>query len=76
MGGCLPITWSDANIKFDFNEKSFVNLNNYAAGGFKNIIEMLKDSNYLKKFTDQPLLLKELNLETEKSFLDKIIKNI
>lgn len=76
LGGCLPITWSDENIRFDFNEKSFVNLNNYIAGGFKNIIEMLKDSNYLKKFTDQPLLLKEPNLETEKSFLDKIIKNI
>jgi hypothetical protein len=76
LGGCLPITWSDENIKFDFNEKSFVNLNNYIAGGFKNIIEMLKDGNYLKKFTDQPLLLKEPNLETEKLFLDKIIKNI
>ena len=48
LGSCLLITWSDENIKFDFNEKSFVNLNNYVAGGFKNIIEMLKDSNYQK----------------------------
>lgn len=76
LGGCLPITWSDENIKFDFNEKSFVNLNSYISGGFKNIIEMLKDIDYLKKFIDQPLLLKKPNLEAEKLFISKIIKNL
>jgi len=76
LGGCLPITWSDENIRYDFNEKCFVNLNNYIAVGFKDIIEMLKDINYLKKFINQPLLLSKPNLDNEIKFTKRIIDTL
>jgi hypothetical protein len=68
----LPITWSDSNISFDFNEKSFINLLNYSKNNYLEINSLLKDDNFLKKFTTEPLLLKEPNLTEEIKFLKKI----
>lgn len=73
---CLPITWADNNIEHDFNPASFINLNNYINSSYKEIIEKLKDQNYLRSFIDQPLLLKKPNLDNEirfcKNILDKL----
>ena len=72
----LPISWMDNNVTFDFNEKSFINLLNYSKDNYLGIISLLKDDNFLKKFTDEPLLLKEPNLENEILFVKKIINCI
>ena len=72
----LPISWMDNNVKFDFNEKSFVNLLNYSKDNYLEIIHLLKDNSFLKKFVNEPLLLKEPNLENEISFVKKIINCI
>jgi hypothetical protein len=73
LSKCLPITWSDQNIDFDFNIKAFVNLNDHIKDNFKEILYLLKQREFLKKFTTEPLLLKEPNLDAEINFSKKII---
>jgi hypothetical protein len=73
LGKCLPITWSDQNINYDFNPKAFINLNDYIKDNFKEIIYFLKQKEFIKKFIDQPLLLSEPNLDNEIKFAKKII---
>jgi hypothetical protein len=72
----LPISWMDNNVNCDFNDKSFVNLLQYSKNNYAEIISLLKEENFLKKFTNEPLLLKEPNLDEENSFIKKIISCI
>ena len=72
LGKSLPMTWSDNNISLDFNEKSFINLLNYSKNNYLEINSLLKDDSFLKKFTTEPLLLKEPDLTEEIKFLKKI----
>jgi len=72
----LPLSWMDTNVNCDFNDKSFVNLLHYSKNNYAEIISLLKEENFLKKFTNEPLLLKEPNLDEENSFIKKIISCI
>jgi hypothetical protein len=76
LGKCLPLTWADNNIYQDFNEKSFINLLNYSKDNYLEISNLLKDEIFLKKFTTEPLLLNEPNLDQEINFCKKIIAGI
>jgi hypothetical protein len=38
-------------------------------------MDLLKDDNFLKKFIDQPLLNKKINLDAERNFVNKILSN-
>jgi len=76
LGKSLPLAWADNNINIDFNEKSFVNLLNYSKDNYFEISNLLKDENFLKQFTTEPLLLKEPNLNEEINFIKKIISSI
>jgi hypothetical protein len=76
MGKCLPISWADSNINYDFNENSFINLLNYSKNNYEEVCNLLKDDNFLKKYTDQPLLLKEPTLNDEINFISKIINTL
>ena len=76
LGGCLPISWADQNIKYDFNTNSFINLLDYTNNNYGEIIEQLNDDLFLKKFTNEPLLLKKPNLENEIKFVKKIINSL
>jgi hypothetical protein len=73
IGKCLPITWADQNINYEFNPKAFVNLNDHFQDNFISIIHNLKDDNFLRQFTKEPLLLKRPNLEKEIKFVEKIL---
>jgi hypothetical protein len=75
LGKTLPITWCDQNVKNDFNEKSFINLNNYKIEEIGNLIDELNSLEFIKKFTKEPLLIKNLSLDTEINFTKKILKN-
>jgi hypothetical protein len=75
MGKCLPITWADRNINVDFNENAFVNLNDYMNVNLKDLFKLLKDENFLKKYTKEPLLLKRPNLDSEIKFIEMILSN-
>lgn len=76
LGKCLPVTWADKYIDVDFNKNSFVNLMDYMQNNYSDICDLLKQESYLKKFIDQPLLLKKPNLDLEKIFVKKIISLI
>jgi hypothetical protein len=65
LGKSLPLTWTDNNVNVDFNEKSFVNLLNHAKDNYSEISYLLKDEDFLKKFTKEPLLLNKPNLDNE-----------
>lgn len=71
----LPVTWADKYVNLDFNPKAFVNLFDYMTN-FDEICEMLKDLNFLKKFTKEPLIQKKINLDAERKFIKKIISRI
>jgi hypothetical protein len=71
----LPITWCDNNINKDFNEKSFINLLNYS-DNYDEIINLIQDIEFLKKFGQEPLIKNKVNLDLEKKFVSKIIENL
>jgi hypothetical protein len=71
----LPVTWCDNNIYRDFNEKSFINLLNYA-DNYQTIIDLIQDREFLKKFSQEPLIKNKINLDFEKNFILKIIENL
>lgn len=71
----LPVTWCDNNINKDFNEKSFINLLNYT-DNYETIIDLIQDPEFLKKFSQEPLIKNKINLDLEKNFVLKIIENL
>ena len=76
IGKCLPISCMDNNVNKDFNEKAFVNLNNFFKDNFESIINQLKDPLFLKNFAHEPLLLKKPDLDKERFFISEIVSNI
>ena len=74
LSNSLPLAWADPNIKLDFNENSMINLFNYFHDDYSEIANLLKDENFLKKFTYEPLLLTEPSLDLEYKFIEKILK--
>ena len=75
LGKSLPVTWADHYVNQDFNSKAFINLLDYM-NNFNEICELLKDFNFLKDFTKEPLLQNEVNLNAEREFVKKIISKI
>ena len=76
LGKCLPISWADQNINYDFNPQAFINLLDYTSDNYIEIMNLLKDDFFLKKYSTQPLLLKRINLDTEIRFIEKILNNL
>ena len=74
LGRTLPITWCDQNIKNDFNKLSFININKNLENISETLLE-LKSEEFLKKFSKQPLLLKEIDLNKEIKFVETILNN-
>jgi len=72
----LAITWADPNIKYDFNEKSIINLLDYSKDDYQEITSLLEDDKFLQKFTNEPLLLQKPNLDNEIRFVEKILNNL
>jgi hypothetical protein len=66
----------DSSVNLDFNKESFVNLKDYLKSNYDQIIELLKDEFFLKKFTKEPLLLNKPDLKAETLFVEKILENI
>jgi len=75
LGKTLPVTWCDNNIDKDFNKKCFVNLLDYT-NNYNEIISLIKDPEFLMKFTEEPLIINKPDLELEKSFVNKILEDL
>lgn len=74
--GCLPITWADSHVAYDFNSKAIINLWDYAATGYSvGLRNELEESN-LKDKLEQPLLVMEPSLAESKKFLSAVLSQI
>jgi hypothetical protein len=76
LARCLPVTWAEQNINHEFNKKSFVNLIEYQHENYSEIIDLLKDDIYLKRYTNEPLLESKPTLDKEITFVKSIINSL
>jgi hypothetical protein len=74
LGKTLPITWTDQNIETDFNKLSFININNNL-DNLDEIFLELRSEEFLKKFSNQPLLINKINLNNEIKFVEKLLNH-
>ncbi len=81
--GTIPIYWSDSKCSHDFNEKSFINLNDFESMDdmIKHIIEVDEDETLYKTYLEQPLF-KDKTIKEEflpesvlKFFEDKVLND-
>jgi hypothetical protein len=73
MAGCLPITWTDENVKVDFNPLAFINLAPMSENYFSELADILHSKNRLASYAEQPLLLKRPSIEPLKQFIQEVI---
>ena len=76
LAGSLAVTWTNRYINREFNKNAFVNLIDHENDNYSEIIDLLKDDNYLEKFSKEPLLLKKPDLENEISFFKELLSSI
>jgi hypothetical protein len=74
--GSLAVTWTDRYIDFEYNKNAFINLIDYQNDNFVEIIKLLKDDNFLQKFTKEPLLKNKPNLEKEIAFVKQLLNSL
>lgn len=74
--GSLAVTWTDRYIDLEYNKNAFINLIDYQNDNFVEVIKLLKDDNFLQKFTKEPLLKNKPNLEKEISFVKKLLNSL
>ena len=70
--GCLPVTWTDECVHNDFNPKAFLNLHRFHTNLSESLDYLLSDDE-LKRFTEEPLLLKKPKLDGSLSFVSEIL---
>lgn len=74
MAGCLPITWTDENVRVDFNPCAFINLAPMTTNNFSELGEILHSKTNLEKYIEQPLLLKRPDIGPLKHFIQEAIR--
>lgn len=74
MAGCLPITWTDENVRADFNPRAFINLAPMSTDNYAELGEILHSKTILGGYAEQPLLLKRPDIEPLKNFIQEIIR--
>jgi hypothetical protein len=74
IAGCLPLTWTDANVCADFNPKAFINLEPMSWQDFEPLKDIIKSPVQLESFAEQPLLTNAPSIEPMKDFLREIVR--
>ena len=74
VAGCLPLTWTDANVCADFNPKAFINLEPMSWQDFQPLHGILNSPAQLETFAEQPLLLSVPSIEPLRDFLREIVR--
>ena len=72
FAGCLPITWTDSNVQVDFNPKAMINLELMHWNHFVELSDLLLDDQRLKKFAEEPLILKKPSILPLLHFLKEV----
>ena len=73
LSGCLPIGYTDENVKIDFNPKAFINLGPMIWNDFIQLAEYFNNKKMLEAFADEPLLLKSPSILILREFISEII---
>jgi hypothetical protein len=74
MADCLPLSWTDSNVRCDFNPKAFINLADMMAEGFEGLEELLLSETHLKQYSEHALLSTKPSLQNVKDFVHEIVK--
>ena len=72
---CLPITWTDENVKIDFNPNAFINLAPMSWCDYLPLKEIIQSPHLLEEYSSQALLLKAPSIEPFKHFVKNILED-
>jgi len=75
LSGCLPLTWTDTNVKIDFNPLAMINLQPMMWNNFEGLKELLHDKKQLQGFAEQPLIIEKPSIQLLKEFIQKMIRD-
>lgn len=73
---CLPITWTDENVKVDFNPSAFINLAPMASSNFSPLAEIVSSPQALESYTSQALLLQSPSILPFRDFVKRILEDV
>lgn len=72
---CLPITWTDENVKVDFNPNAFINLAPMSWCNFAPLQEMIETHQLLEGYASQALLLNAPSILPFRDFVKRILED-
>jgi len=72
---CLPITWTDENVKVDFNPDAFINLAPMSWCDYAPLNEIINSSQTLEGYASQALLLKAPSILPFRDFVKRILED-
>ncbi|MBU3546657.1 hypothetical protein ICN23_05600 [Polynucleobacter sp. MWH-Jannik1A5] len=72
---CLPITWTDENVKVDFNPYAFINLGPMSWCNYAPLTEIINSPQALQDYASQALLLKAPSILPFRDFLKRILED-
>ncbi len=72
---CLPITWTDENVKVDFNPDAFINLAPMSWCGYSPLYEFLSSPKALQGYASQALILKAPSILPFRDFVKRILED-
>lgn len=72
---CLPITWTDENVKVDFNPEAFINLAPMTWSNYAELQEKISSQHALEGYASQALLQKAPSILPFKDFIKRILQD-
>lgn len=72
---CLPITWTDENVKIDFNPNAFINLAPMTWCNYEPLAAIFRSPAALKNYATEALLLKAPSIMPFRDFIKRILED-
>jgi hypothetical protein len=72
---CLPITWTDENVKVDFNPRAFINLAPMTWCQYDSFKDIINSQECLEDYASQPLLLEAPSILPFKDYVKRILED-
>jgi hypothetical protein len=72
---CLPITWTDENVKIDFNPNAFINLAPMTWSDYAPLSEIINSPRILEGYASQALLLEVPSIFPFRDFIKRVLED-
>ncbi|QWD98752.1 hypothetical protein C2740_01290 [Polynucleobacter sp. MG-5-Ahmo-C2] len=72
---CLPMTWTDENVKVDFNPNAFINLAPMAWCNYFPLRELVNSPQMLEDYASQALLLETPSILPFRDFVKRVLED-